>query len=63
MASEGETFLFGMFVGSLLVGMLACLASSNLWRAEAIERGVARYHPTTGQWEWTVKRIVEEKGK
>ncbi len=25
------------------------------WRADCIRRNVARYHPQTGKWEWTVE--------
>ena len=37
-------FLIGVFVGGA--------GERGLYRREAIERQVAEYNPTTGEWEW-----------
>lgn len=44
---------FVAFIGGAGVGFR--WAEMNL-QAEAIKRGVARFNPETGAWEWTVER-------
>jgi hypothetical protein len=31
---------------------IAFIVTRNKWRDEMIKRGVARYNPQTGKWEW-----------
>lgn len=49
--------LLGAFVVTVLIGFTGNL--SGTLRGEAVRRGVARYHPQTGQWEWTVPEVNE----
>lgn len=42
----GVGFFFGLFVAVM---------SDLRWRNDCIKRNVARYHPQTGKWEWTVE--------
>lgn len=64
MPKDGEImFLWGLAILLLLVmvgGMfLTADCVKNEWRTDAISRGVARYHPVTGEWEWTVEKREE----
>lgn len=54
-------FVGGFVVGIIISFMIVFTTTNELWRSSAIERGVARYHPVTGQWEWTVPKVEAEK--
>lgn len=56
-----EGFLCGLFVGVFLtagVATIASLSKENAQQRTAIKQGAARYHPTTGEFEWLTN--VEE---
>jgi len=62
--AELLTAFAGGILAGLLVGALVASASARTYHhQDAISRGVARYHPETGAWEWTVekKAILPEK--
>jgi len=42
-------FVMVMFVSGLAIGSRA---TSNVWREEAINRGVAEYNQSSGEWQW-----------
>lgn len=48
-------FMIGFCFGIMLVAASSSLLPDpgELIKKEAIQRGVARYHPQTGKWEWT----------
>lgn len=46
---------------TLLVGMIyGCFISGSYWRNDCIKHNVARYHPQTGKWEWTVEEVKND---
>jgi len=45
----------GFLLGAILTGLLAGCIANDLWEKDSIKHGVARYHPETGAWEWTVE--------
>lgn len=46
---------------TLLVGVIyGCFISIKYWRIDCIKRNVARYHPQTGKWEWTIEEIKND---
>jgi hypothetical protein len=59
-----STFWDGTILGSLCGGIasllfgavLGMLYSGDRYREEAVSRGVARYNPDNGNFEWTVER-------
>lgn len=61
MDSKDSCFILGFILGIILSACLSTSFCCSIWRSSAIERGVARYHPVTGAWEWTVPK-AEDKG-
>lgn len=51
-AAMAFCFLFGLVVGIAL----EMQRQHSYWIDECINRNVARYHPQTGKWEWTVEK-------
>ena len=51
--------LLGFALGSLLAVILGSVITEGRFKREAVERGVARYHPVTGEWEWSVGKTPE----
>lgn len=49
---------------AVVVAILLTLRVSNtIWEQEAIDSGVARYHPDTGKFEWTNVKILPQWNK
>lgn len=55
-------WLYAGFI-SFGLGFLVGVNSSTegVLRSQAVARNVARYHPVTGKWEWTVEPKGEPK--
>lgn len=50
-----DIFMGGFCCGAMLTGLLLLSSDTeDSLKQGAIKRGVARYNPTTGKWEWTV---------
>ena len=63
---EHETSGFGMWVLTLIVGMVAGLMAGvtiqqDVWRKDAVLRGFAEYSPQTGKWQWLELRELQER--
>jgi hypothetical protein len=58
---EAVSMLIGALLGAFVVTVLIAFTGNlaGTLRGEAVRRGVARYHPQTGQWEWTVPEVNE----
>ena len=55
MMDSAQVFILVCLAGLFSFGMgliLGISSNENHWCAEAIKRGLARYHPVTGAWEW-----------
>ena len=55
----GAALLFGFIIPGFCIAV--AMSEGTDLRKEAIQRGVARYHPITGAWEWTVPVVTEKK--
>ncbi len=42
----------GIWLGFCAGYLTALIVWEMVWRRQIIKRGLARYHPTTGAWEW-----------
>jgi len=62
MCREVEVFFAVIIVAlALFVGMyVGDLAGEGRIQRQAIERGVARYSPTTGEWEWIPHELADQ---
>ena len=51
--------------GVVLVATILATASfsNSIWEQEAVDNGVARYHPDTGEFEWTNVKILPQWNK
>lgn len=50
--SEGNSFITGIVIGGLIVGIMTGLTVSSSYEKSAIERGYALYCPTDGNFAW-----------
>jgi hypothetical protein len=49
--------VLSFFLGSIVGYCVGLDTAIGNIRRECISRGVARFHPVTGQWEWTVPEV------
>ena len=45
-------FSIGILVGAIFIGALTYWINNELWRSDTIERDLAIYCPTSGDWAW-----------
>ena len=43
--------LVGLWLG-LMVAVISWGVTNNNWKSETVDRGIATYCPTDGQWAW-----------
>jgi hypothetical protein len=56
-------FFIGMILGAFLSGCAVHKLTTDAYQKESIERGIARFHPETGAWEWTVEPVKKKAEK
>ena len=65
--TEFGAFMIGVILGSFVFGCIGgCIGDkecTKAWQKAAIERGVGRFHPDTGIWEWTVEPVKKTPEK
>ena len=54
-----ENLLFLFLAIAISIGATTRILDDS-WQKEAVDKGVARYHPDTGQFEWTNVRILPQ---
>ena len=52
--------LFTTALAVVVAVLLTLRVSNTLWEQEAIDSGVARYHPNSGKFEWTNVKLIPE---
>ena len=45
-------FVLGVFMGAVLAAIIVGVVAASVWRAEALDAGVARYNDKTGDFEF-----------
>jgi hypothetical protein len=47
-----EEFIFGVVLGLIVGATFLGLTTSTGWKTDIVDRGLAIYCPTDGQWAW-----------